>query len=83
MRQRTVITHDVSTGEITTVLVVIEDYTPPYTELRLDAYRIAFTLDELMEALFEQQEGRPEKMNALQSRRAAIKAQYPKSEGKE
>lgn len=82
MFQRVVLTHNTTTGETEVNLVDAEPYVAPYTELRLDAYRQSITVDELMEALFEHFEGRPEKMQALQERRAAIKAQYPKSEGK-
>lgn len=82
MAERTIISHDLATGEIVTSTVAFEPPAPNPIELRLDAYRQNITVDELMEAVFEHFDGRPEKMNALLIRRAAIKAQYPKSEGK-
>lgn len=82
MATRNVITHDLATGEIITSTIEFEPPVLNPIELRLDAYRQSITIDELMEAVFEHFDGRPEKMNALLMRRAAIKAQYPKSEGK-
>ena len=46
---------------------------------RREAYRVAYTDDELHEALFEAiTEDRPEKLLALQEKRNAIKLKYPK-----
>lgn len=75
---RIVYTTDLETGKTT---IHTEEFTPPIPdpiEQRREAYRLAFTMDELMEALFEDKEGRPEKLQALQAKREAIKAQYPK-----
>ncbi|MFA5264971.1 MAG: hypothetical protein WC378_14200 [Opitutaceae bacterium] len=54
-------------------------YVPPtYSDHRRNVYRQAFSGDDFQEAFFEWIAGRPARADALQARRAEIKARFPK-----
>ena len=54
-------------------VLAAHDSTPTRAELRLVAYRAAWTIDEHLEALHESAMGRPEKLTALNALREQIR----------
>ena len=68
-------------GNSPTVIPYTPPTPPPWNIQRQAAYRGEYSYDELCEAVFEYViEDRPDKMNAIQTKRLAVKQAIPKPE---
>jgi hypothetical protein len=73
--------HIKDTEDMAVAEAIVNDFFDPpipYTELRLSAYRQAWTSDQFQEAILEYHQGDSTKLDELIALRTAIKADMPK-----